>query len=426
MLFHPAAHEQEQVPGGYGHIGRLLANLVVDAVRAKRKRVIVEVPAQPPRRHTGAGADGDQRNDGSRRAIDRRHSPDQRDIEAIVLDVDIGVPGICHQHREVAKRVICPPAARPDNVDARNTGREAVLNGLLQVRRIGIVDLRTVLVANTPSAGGAQRIEVANNDIRHHPGGERGIPAAIRCHYQGRSGRQQSDERIGRWLTIRDDQRAPIKPSCHVVALQPRILQVSECYDRRMPPAIQVPTVLRLRRMVVEDLAAAGRIERASFTGEWPATAFENELRHNSVARYVLLERETADGRWEAIGFAGLWLQFDQAHVVTVAVVPVERRNGFGRLLVYALLRVATHYGMADATLEMRKSNAPAHALYSRFGFMPVGERRRYYPDGEDAVIMTTESFESERFRARLSELADRLVEAFGPDMLPKTDRMGF
>ena len=178
--------------------------------------------------------------------------------------------------------------------------------------------------------------------------------------------------------------------------------------------------------MLPDDLPAAARIEAASFDGEWPATAFANELRNNAVARYVLLERRNPAGGWDALGFAGLWLQFDQAHVVTVAVLPAERRNGYGRLLVYALLRLAMDNGMADATLELRKSNGAARALYAGFGFHEVGERRRYYPDGEDALIMTTEAFESERFRPRFAGIGAAIASAFGAVGALDLEAMGF
>jgi ribosomal-protein-alanine N-acetyltransferase len=43
----------------------------------------------------------------------------------------------------------------------------------------------------------------------------------------------------------------------------------------------------------------------------------------------------------------------------------------------------------AQITLEVRPTNAPAIALYERFGFLAAGTRPRYYQDnGEDAVIM--------------------------------------
>jgi ribosomal-protein-alanine N-acetyltransferase len=169
--------------------------------------------------------------------------------------------------------------------------------------------------------------------------------------------------------------------------------------------------------MTLDDLPAVGAIERVAFEPGWPAT-LEKELRNNGAARYVVVEE---DG--EAVAFGGLWLQFDQAHIVTVAVDPGRRRRGFGRLVVHGLLEVAASLGMRDATLEVRESNAAARALYRAYGFYEVGKRVRYYADnGEDAVIMTTEAFETRAFQDRLARLRQALADRFGPEVVAMLD----
>ena len=73
---------------------------------------------------------------------------------------------------------------------------------------------------------------------------------------------------------------------------------------------------------------------------------------------------------------------------MNVAVDPGDRRAGIATALLLALLE---RVGDADArfTLEVRRSNQPAIALYENHGFRAAGLRRRYYADnGEDALIM--------------------------------------
>jgi ribosomal-protein-alanine N-acetyltransferase len=159
------------------------------------------------------------------------------------------------------------------------------------------------------------------------------------------------------------------------------------------------------------DMAEVMAIERASYTAGWPPTAFERELTQNAMARYVVL-REGAAGR--ILGFAGLWLMVDEAHVVTVAVLPEFRRQGFGRVLVHGLIAVASAHSMSLATLEVRASNDAARGLYRSYGFYEVGERKRYYADNhEDAIIMTTEDLHSERYAERLARLGAELADRF-------------
>ncbi|MEP7215477.1 MAG: ribosomal protein S18-alanine N-acetyltransferase [Anaerolineaceae bacterium] len=161
-----------------------------------------------------------------------------------------------------------------------------------------------------------------------------------------------------------------------------------------------------LRPMEPRDVASVLAVERSAFDTGWPATAFQNELTQNKMARYIVLE----DGG-EVIGFGGLWLMLDEAHVVTVAVRPERRRSGLGSLIVHGLLLVAQAQGMDVATLECRSSNLAARALYSRYGFYEVGLRHKYYADNqEDAVIMTTESLTSPAYQERLRRLGGELV----------------
>lgn len=166
----------------------------------------------------------------------------------------------------------------------------------------------------------------------------------------------------------------------------------------------------RLRKMSPEDVPVVMAVERAAYSGGWPATAFERELTGNGMARYIVLE-EAGGG---IAGFAGLWLMVDEAHVVTVAVLPEERRRGLGRLLVHGLVELAIEHGMSVATLEVRESNEAARALYREYGFYEVGERKRYYSDNrEDAVIMTTEELTSPAYQRRLRRLAGEIQRRF-------------
>jgi ribosomal-protein-alanine N-acetyltransferase len=168
-----------------------------------------------------------------------------------------------------------------------------------------------------------------------------------------------------------------------------------------------------------EDMAQVMAVERASYSAGWPATAFERELTQNPMARYIVLR---GPGGGDVIGFAGLWLMVDQAHVVTVAVLPESRRKGFGRALVHGLLEVSRRHAMAMATLEVRASNEAARALYREYGFYEVGERKRYYSDNrEDAIIMSTEDILGDHYTARLVSLAGDLEGRFpGIELVPE------
>jgi ribosomal-protein-alanine N-acetyltransferase len=153
--------------------------------------------------------------------------------------------------------------------------------------------------------------------------------------------------------------------------------------------------------MTFQDLPVVHAIERASFTVPWPDDAYRNELSTNRLASYIVARAESA-----VVGFAGLWVMVDEAHVTTFAVDPRWRRQGVGERLLLALLDLAVARRAREATLEVRLSNMPARRLYEKYGFRPVGIRPRYYSDnGEDALIMTTDALDSDAMRDRLARL---------------------
>ena len=137
----------------------------------------------------------------------------------------------------------------------------------------------------------------------------------------------------------------------------------------------------QIRRLTYADLPQVVAIERRAFTTPWSLAMFVLEL---SKPSGVCL---AADVEGELVGYL-VCSRYDAIwHVMNVAVDPDRRRRGIATALIGALLdRVGED---APVTLEVRRSNSGAVALYERFGFKSAGVRRRYYADnGEDAVIM--------------------------------------
>lgn len=139
-----------------------------------------------------------------------------------------------------------------------------------------------------------------------------------------------------------------------------------------------------IRAMQLDDLPQVLEIERLSFPTPWSERAFRGELTVNSYAHYLVAELGE-----RVVGYGGMWVIVDEAHVTNIAVHPRHRRSGIGRLLLKALLEQAADRGCDRVTLEVRKSNRPAQHLYQSYGFVPRGIRRGYYTDNnEDAIVM--------------------------------------
>jgi ribosomal-protein-alanine N-acetyltransferase len=201
-----------------------------------------------------------------------------------------------------------------------------------------------------------------------------------------------------------------------------------------------------VERMTLADIPRVVEIERLAYTTPWPPSAYRKELQDNPLAHYLVLRDtslqlpapETPAGSTPRrsfplsllpsrptpsvsaptstiIGFAGLWLMVDEAHVTTIALHPRFRGRSLGELMLSSLVQIAYNISARTVTLEVRVTNHVAQNLYRKYGFQEAGVRRRYYSDNnEDALIMWTEPIHSpvfiERYEGLRASLAERLA----------------
>jgi ribosomal-protein-alanine N-acetyltransferase len=131
------------------------------------------------------------------------------------------------------------------------------------------------------------------------------------------------------------------------------------------------------------DLDAIDELERHSFTTPWPRKTFEEQL----ASEWARLD--IARGAAGVVGFSNYWLVAGEVHILAIATHPDHRRRGIGRALLDHLLAAGRAQPATLATLEVRRSNLPAIALYEASGFRTVHTRKGYYQDNdEDALVM--------------------------------------
>ena len=144
--------------------------------------------------------------------------------------------------------------------------------------------------------------------------------------------------------------------------------------------------MMLVRPMTKRDVARVYEIEVQSFRSPWSKLSLLGEL-HNDVARYYVAEEE---GR--VVGYGGMWLLFDEAHITNIAVAPENRGQHLGRYLLYGMMEAAHERGADRMTLEVRETNERAQNLYYSFDFTKQGYRKRYYEDtGEGAYLLWNE-----------------------------------
>ena len=204
-----------------------------------------------------------------------------------------------------------------------------------------------------------------------------------------------------------------------------------------------------IRPIGKEDLEQVNEIDGEAFPTQWPPANYRQELQ-NKIAHYLVacddtrtvssaganppknkfslaawlmlwIKRQRLQDvppspitRQYIIGFSGIWMMADEAHVTNIAVRQQYRGRGFGEYLLLATIDLAEKLNASFMTLEVRASNLIAQRLYSKYAFTQMGIRRGYYLDNhEDAIIMSTESLSSDTFQAHTRQLREAHSKKF-------------
>ena len=129
-------------------------------------------------------------------------------------------------------------------------------------------------------------------------------------------------------------------------------------------------------------MSAVHAIEQGVFSDPWSTQDFRDCV--TSDALFLV-----ADAGGEIGGYVIALDAVDEGEILNLAVAPSGRRNGLGRALVEAMLRLMEEREVRQVYLEVRESNAPARALYAAEGFKEVGRRKQYYRRPvEDAIVL--------------------------------------
>jgi ribosomal-protein-alanine N-acetyltransferase len=200
-----------------------------------------------------------------------------------------------------------------------------------------------------------------------------------------------------------------------------------------------------IRPMAKEDIEPVNGIDREAFPTQWPPANYRQEL-ENKIAHYLVACDDTRTVKspslppknqygffsrfipWQKrklsddnsplpdrpyiVGFSGIWMLVDEAHITNIAVRRELQGKGLGELLLIATIDLAAELKAIFITLEVRASNLVAQGLYHKYGFTQMGVRRAYYLDNrEDAIIMSTDTLDSPPFREHIEELREALTK---------------
>jgi ribosomal-protein-alanine N-acetyltransferase len=141
---------------------------------------------------------------------------------------------------------------------------------------------------------------------------------------------------------------------------------------------------MKIEKMTNQHLDSVSLIESACFAHPWSKQILESELKNSNSLFYVAVEND------EVIGYIGMSVVVDEGYIFNVAVKKANRNKGVATALINELVTYCKKNNLCFLTLEVRESNENARSLYSKFGFIKVGERKNYYSNPtENAILMT-------------------------------------
>ena len=172
--------------------------------------------------------------------------------------------------------------------------------------------------------------------------------------------------------------------------------KTSDKLENTNPPAL---VIVPMRRAHIRNIMP---IEQQIYPRPWTAQVFVEELEQERAGKRHYLVGTIAN---ELVGYGGLLYVEQDAHITNVAVHPMWRSRGIATELLLDLAWEAHRRGCAAMTLEVRHTNISAQKLYERFGFVPVGVRKKYYENRDDAIVMWCADIQQQEFAERLRQI---------------------
>jgi len=144
-------------------------------------------------------------------------------------------------------------------------------------------------------------------------------------------------------------------------------------------------TKIKTQTMTLSDLEEIKDILTIDFDDFWNFEIFKEELANNN-STYLVLRYDN-----EIVCFGGIKIILDESNIMDIVTKKDKRNNGFAKLLLNDLLTISKEKNCSTITLEVNENNSPAIHLYESFNFKEVGRRKKYYRNGDTAILMTYE-----------------------------------
>lgn len=149
--------------------------------------------------------------------------------------------------------------------------------------------------------------------------------------------------------------------------------------------------VWQVQNAMEKHLSSSSELATRCLGRGWGRAALEEALA-SPIGRLLVACERAASGEGSDPPLRGFLIGRRVAEIAEIdglGVADEVRRRGCAASLVRAFIACEAAAGAEEVRLELRASNSAARRLYTGLGFVVVGRRNRYYPDGEEAWLLT-------------------------------------
>lgn len=139
-----------------------------------------------------------------------------------------------------------------------------------------------------------------------------------------------------------------------------------------------------IRQAGLYDLEKVLQIERKSFSHPWTHLQLMHAVSGQNGNATLVIEIPLHD----LVGYLVYQLIVDEAFLHNIAVHPEFRHQGLAAKLIRTYHRLARRNKCLRSLLEVDVENHVAQKCYTQLGYTEISRRQKYYPNGNDAVVM--------------------------------------
>jgi len=139
-----------------------------------------------------------------------------------------------------------------------------------------------------------------------------------------------------------------------------------------------------VRKMTEKDLPQVLALQQELAFQDWNEKQYQAELKASYAFCCVYNDESSSE---KILGYAVFHILGPDSELMSIATSTSNQRKGIGSILLNEGFKLLDFHSGDQLFLEVREGNAKARSFYEHHGFDAYSNRKKYYADGENAVL---------------------------------------